>query len=176
MVRARTSGSPDLRRTGRMRRSNLLRSWALVALLSLPVAAWGGEAEKLRVLLLGDSTTIGSVCRQADPDGPHLEDVIRLLLAAEKDLPPVEVINQGRDGEFIRGLLSPGRYEKEIATLKVVDYVLIRYGLNDVAKREEFEVNFPRDYAELIGRLRGGFPGATIVPMTIIPYLTPERD
>jgi lysophospholipase L1-like esterase len=136
----------------------------------------GGEPGKLRTLLLGDSTTIGSVCRQADPDGPHLEDVIRLLLAAEKDLPPAEVINQGRDGEFIRGLLSSGRYDKEIATLKDVDYVLIRYGLNDVGKREEFEVNFPRDYVELIGRLRGDFPRATIVPITIIPYMTPERD
>ena len=71
-----------------MRRSNVLRTWCLVALLTLPVAAWGGEAGKLKILLLGDSTTIGSVCRQADPDGPHLEDVIRLLLAAEKDLPP----------------------------------------------------------------------------------------
>ena len=90
-----------------MQRINSLRSWCLVALLILPVAASGEEAEKLRILLLGDSTTIGSVCRQADPDGPHLEDVIRLLLAAEKDLPPAEVINQGRDGEFIRGLLSP---------------------------------------------------------------------
>jgi lysophospholipase L1-like esterase len=159
-----------------MRSSNLLRSWCLFALLTVPVAAWGGEPGKLRILLLGDSTTIGSVCRQADPDGPHLEDVIRLLLAAEKDLPPAEVINQGRDGEFIRGLLSSGRYDKEIATLKDVDYVLIRYGLNDVGKREEFEVNFPRDYVELIGRLRGDFPRATIVPMTIIPYMTPERD
>ena len=65
-----------------------LRTWCLVALLTLPVAAWGGEAGKLKILLLGDSTTIGSVCRQADPDGPHLEDVIRLLLATEKDLPP----------------------------------------------------------------------------------------
>jgi lysophospholipase L1-like esterase len=159
-----------------MRRSNLLRSWCLVALLTLPVAAWGGEAGKLKILLLGDSTTIGSVCRQADPDGPHLEDVIRRLLAAEKDLPPSEVINQGRDGEYIRGLLSSGRYDKEIAPLGGVDYVLIRYGLNDVARREEFEVNFPKDYAELIARLRRDYPRATIVPMTIIPYMTPERD
>ena len=159
-----------------MRRSNVLRTWCLVALLTLPVAAWGGEAGKLKILLLGDSTTIGSVCRQADPDGPHLEDVIRLLLATEKDLPPSEVINQGRDGEYIRGLLSSGRYDKEIAPLGGVDYVLIRYGLNDLGKREEFEVNFPKDYAELIGRLRRDYPRATIVPMTIIPYMTPERD
>ena len=159
-----------------MRPNNFLRSWCLVALLTLPVAAWGGETGKLKILLLGDSTTIGSVCRQADPDGPHLEDVIRLLLATEKDLPPSEVINQGRDGEYIRGLLSSGRYDKEIAPIRGVDYVLIRYGLNDVGKREEFEVNFPKDYAELIGRLRRDYPRATIVPMTIIPYMTPKRD
>src|SRR3954451_7683272 len=158
MVLARTSGSPDPRRTGRMRRSNVLRTWCLVALLTLPVAASGGEAGKLRILLLGDSTTIGSVCRQAEHDGTHLEDVIRLLLAAEADLPPVEVINQGRDGEYIRGLLSSGRYEKDVVPLGDVDYALIRYGLNDIAKREDFEVNFPRDFSELIDRLRRDFP------------------
>src|SRR5262249_31868502 len=148
----------------------------IVAFLAVPGAAPGGEPGKLRILLLGDSTTIVSVCRQAEPDGLHLEDVIRLLLAREKDLPPAEVINQGRDGEFIHGLLSSGRYDKEIATLQRVEYVLIRYGLNDVAKRERFAVNFPNDYRELIGRLRRDFPGATIIPMTIIPYMTPERD
>ena len=63
-----------------MRRMSSLRYWCLVALLALPVAAWGGEEGELKILLLGDSTTIGSVCRQTDPDGPHLEDVIRLLL------------------------------------------------------------------------------------------------
>jgi len=153
-----------------------LRPWCLVVLLGIPVAASGDEAGKVRILLLGDSTTIGSVCRQVDPDGPHLEDVIRLLLAAEKDLPPAEVINQGRDGEYIQRLLSSGRYDKEIAPLRGVDYVLIRYGLNDVARREAFDVNFPKDFAEMIGRLRRDFPGATIVPMTIIPYMTPARD
>src|SRR5947209_6127635 len=102
MVRARTSSSPDSGRTDRMWRISSLRSWCLVALLSLSHAASGAEAGELKILLLGDSTTIGSVCRQADPDGPHLEDVIRLLLAAEADLPPAEVINQGRDGEYIR--------------------------------------------------------------------------
>ena len=103
-------------------------------------------------------------------------DYLARMRTALSDLPPAEVINQGRDGEFIRRLLSSGRYDKEIATLRGVDYVLIRYGLNDIARREEFEVNFPKDYAELIGRLRRDFPGATIVPMTIIPYMTPERD
>src|SRR5262245_28514887 len=51
---------------------------------------------KVRILLLGDSTVIGSVGRHVAPKADHLEDVIRKLLAAEKDLPSAEVINQGR--------------------------------------------------------------------------------
>ena len=62
----------------------------------------------MQILLLGDSTTIGSVCRITNPSGPHLEDVIRLLLATDKELPLTNVINQGRDGEFIHGLLTGG--------------------------------------------------------------------
>src|SRR4051812_23708994 len=113
-----------------MRRLCSLRPWCLVALAILPLPALAGDGDTIRVLLLGDSTTIGSVCRQVEPSGPHLEDVIRQLLAAEADLPPVEVINQGRDGEYIRGLLSSGRYEKEVAKLEGIDFVFIRYGLN----------------------------------------------
>src|SRR5262245_7719910 len=127
-------------------------SWNTRALLILctltltpfafPVAAQAEHEGKLQILLLGDSTTIGSVCRTTDPSGPHLEDVVRSLLAAEKDLPPVNVINQGRDGEFIHGLLSRGRYDKDIAKLPGIDYVFVRYGLNDVGKREDFDANF----------------------------------
>src|SRR3954451_16246986 len=113
--------------------------WGLAALLvvAAPVPAPAAEPETVRILLLGDSTTIGSVCRQVDPDGPHLEDVIRRLLAAETDLPPAEVINQGRDGEVLHGLLTSGRYDKENPPLKEkgFDYVIIRYGLNDLGKR-----------------------------------------
>lgn len=131
---------------------------------------------KVQILLLGDSTTIGSVCRVTDPKGPHLEDVIRSLLAIEKDLPPTNVINQGRDGEFIHGLLTGGRYERDIAKLPGIDFVLIRYGLNDLGKREEFATNFPKDFSELIARLHNDFPKAAIFPMTIIPYMSPEKD
>src|SRR6476620_12587886 len=91
--------------------------WLLLALLVSPALTRAEHDGKLQILLLGDSTTIGSVCRTTDPKGPHLEDVIRSLLAAEKDLPPTNVINQGRDGEFIHGLLSGGRYDREIAKL-----------------------------------------------------------
>ncbi|MFM9068951.1 MAG: SGNH/GDSL hydrolase family protein, partial [Planctomycetota bacterium] len=123
-------------------------------------AAYGEHEGRVQVLLLGDSTTIGSVCRQTNPDGPHLEDVIRLKLATNPDLPPTNVINQGRDGEFIHGLLESGRYEKEISKLPGIDFVFIRYGLNDRARRDNFPQNFPLDFQRLITRLRQDFPTA----------------
>ncbi len=149
----------------------------LVLLLSAKADFVQAEHEgKQQVLLLGDSTTIGSICRATHRDGPHLEDVIRLLLATEKDLPTTNVINQGRDGEFIHGLLTGGRYDREIAKLPGIDYVFIRYGLNDISKREDFVNNFPKDFRELIARLHKDFPQAKIFPTSIIPYLAPEVD
>src|SRR5579883_3215569 len=100
-----------LRRT---RVSLLLIATVAPLLLAHPVR--GQEPAKVRILLLGDSTVIGSICRREAPKADHLEDVIRKLLAAEPDLPRTEVINQGRDGEYIQGLLA-GRYEKDIAKL-----------------------------------------------------------
>ncbi|MEO6808806.1 MAG: SGNH/GDSL hydrolase family protein, partial [Isosphaeraceae bacterium] len=156
--------------------TNMLRSllFALIALFPFSNIARAGDG--LKILLLGDSTCIGSICRKIDPRGPHLEDVIRLLLAAEHDLPPTEVVNQGRDGELIHRLLDSGRFDREIATIKNVDYILIRYGINDAAKRDDFKHRFPEDYAELIGRLRTLFPTATIVPTSIMPGMTRDDD
>lgn len=151
----------------------------IIALLLVLVSSTAVRAEhegKVQILLLGDSTCIGSVCRVTDPQGPHLEEVIRLLLAAEKDLPPTNVINQGRDGEYIQGLLTAGRYDRDIAKIPGIDYVFIRYGLNDNSKRPDFATNFPQDFRDLIGRLRKDFPTAKIIPMTIIPYISPEKD
>jgi len=151
--------------------------FVLVGALCGPAPVARGEHEgKIQILLLGDSTTIGSVCRQTNPEGPHLEDVVRLQLATDKELPPTNVINQGRDGEFIHGLLTGGRYEREISKLPGIDYVFIRYGLNDNSRREEFPTNFPADFRALIARLRTDFPQATIFPTTIIPYINPEKD
>lgn len=149
------------------------REWILVVvglLLSIGSRAGAEHDGKIQILLLGDSTTIGSVCRKARPEGPHHEDVIRILLAAEKDLPPVNVINKGQDGDFLQRLLTT-RYEKDIAKLPGIDFVIVRYGLNDQRRREDFAVNFPKDFHELIGKLRSDFPGATLIPMTVIPYL-----
>jgi lysophospholipase L1-like esterase len=149
----------------------------LVTILLLIINGLSVKAEhegKVQILLLGDSTTEGSVPRRHVPEGPHLEDVIRLLLAEEKDLPPTNVINLGLSGEYIRRLLDSGRYEKEASKLPGMDYVLIRYGLNDNAYRENLEENFPKDYHELIERIKVDHPQATIIVMTVIPYGSEE--
>ena len=149
----------------------------LVTILLLIINGLSVKAEhegKVQILLLGDSTTEGSVPRRHVPEGPHLEDVIRLLLAEEKDLPPTNVINLGLSGEYIRRLLDSGRYEKEASKLPGIDYVLIRYGLNDNAYRENLEENFPKDYHELIERIKVDHPQATIIIMTVIPYGSEE--
>ncbi len=149
----------------------------LVTIFALLVNGSSLKAEhegKVQILLLGDSTTEGSVPRRHVPEGPHLEDVIRLLLAEEKDLPPTNVINLGLSGEYIRRLLDSGRYEKDASKLPGIDYVLIRYGLNDSAYRENLEENFPKDYHELIERIKVDHPQAMIIVMTVIPYGSEE--
>ena len=149
----------------------------LVTVLTLLINGSPLKAEhegKVQILLLGDSTTEGSVPRRHVPEGPHLEDVIRLLLAEEKDLPPTNVINLGLSGEYIRRLLDSGRYEKEASKLPGIDYVLIRYGLNDNSYRENLEENFPKDYHELIERIKVDHPQAMIIVMTVIPYGSEE--
>jgi lysophospholipase L1-like esterase len=125
---------------------------------------------KVQILLLGDSTTEGSIPRRHVPQGPHLEDVIRMLLAEEQDLPPTNVINLGLSGEYIQRLLDSGRYDKLVPGLPGIDYVLIRYGLNDLSRREHFDENFPKDYHKLLERLRQDHPQAELIVMTVIPY------
>jgi lysophospholipase L1-like esterase/nicotinamidase-related amidase len=125
---------------------------------------------RLQVILLGDSTTEAIIPKKLDPDEPQFEDTLRILLASQPGLPPCDVYNEGVSGEFIRRLLDT-RYDKAVKTKPQADYIFIRYGLNDRAKREKFDVNFPADFRELIGRLRKDHPKAMLIPMTVIPYL-----
>lgn len=127
---------------------------------------------RLQILLIGDSTTEASIPKKLAPDEPQFEDFIRILLALEPGLPPVDVHNEGLSGEYIRRLFDSGRYDKAIATKPKADYIFIRYGLNDSAKRENFAVNFPADFRELLERLRRDHPDAVLIPMTTIPYST----
>jgi lysophospholipase L1-like esterase len=139
------------------------------------VRAGDQKPDKVRVLLLGDSTVIGSVCRAVQPKADHLEDVVRKLLAAEGDLPPVEVVNRGQDGDMVHRLLA-GRYDKDVAKQPPFDFIFIRYGLNDVGNLTDFKAEFPANYKKLIARLRADHPRAEIVLETVIPYLGQERD
>jgi lysophospholipase L1-like esterase len=156
-----------------------LRFVILFLLLLIPSLTQAAEPPKgvrpIRVLLLGDSKCIGSICRIVAPQADHLEQVMEKLLAAEKDLPPVKVINQGRDGEYIRGLLS-GRYDRDIAPIKDIDFVLVRYGPNDRHRLKDFAKELPRDNRDLIDRLRKDYPHAEIVMMTMLPLMGVKGD
>jgi lysophospholipase L1-like esterase/nicotinamidase-related amidase len=126
--------------------------------------------KRLQILLLGDSTTEASIPKKLAPDEPQIEDTVRILLAAEPDLPPTDVHNEGLSGEYIRRLLDSGRYIKAVTQRPPMDYIFIRYGINDRARREEFKTNFPKDYRELLAKLRQDHPQAMLIPMTSIPY------
>ncbi|WP_417735610.1 GDSL-type esterase/lipase family protein [Rosistilla oblonga] len=141
-----------------------------VAIAMLTSAALAEHEGKVQILLLGDSTTEGSIPRLIKPEGPHLESVIEQLLAAEKDLPPSQVINSGVGGEYIRRLIDSGRYDRDVAKLPGLDYIFIRYGLNDRVRVENFAEEFPKHFHELIDRLRKDHPQALLIPMTVIPY------
>ena len=137
-------------------------------------AAQAEHDGKIQILLLGDSTTEGSIPRKMKPQGPHLEKVLEQLLAAEGDLPPCHVINSSLSGEYIRRLIDSGRYDRDAAKLPGLDYIFIRYGLNDRARIKNFPVNFPKDFHELLKRLREDHPEAKLIPMTVIPFANEE--
>lgn len=148
--------------------------WVLLVVGALVNSANAEDQGKIQILLLGDSTTEGSIPRRIKPEGPHLETVIEQLLAAEGDLPPCHVVNSSLSGEYIRRLFDSKRYERDVQNLPGVDYIFIRYGLNDRARRENFRENFPKDFHELLDRLRLDHPRALLIPMTVIPFANEE--
>ena len=152
----------------------ILSSMVILVCLFSPLVLQAKHEGKIQILLLGDSTTEGSVPRRIKPEGPHLEKVLEQLLAAEDDLPACHVINSSLSGEYIRRLFDSGRYDRDAAKLPGIDYIFIRYGLNDRARRKDFKVNFPKDFHELLGQLRKDHPHALLIPMTVIPFANEE--
>lgn len=143
----------------------------LIGGIAAPQAARAEHADnKVRVLLLGDSTTAGTIPRAIRPTGPHLEQSLEMLLAAEEDPIDAVVINSGKGSEHVRGLIDSGRYDREIAELPDIDYVFLRYGLNDRVLCDDFAEEFPRDLRELINKLRSDHPQAKIILTTVIPF------
>lgn len=159
------------------RRLSPVFALSLFLAIALPPGAVRAKHEgKIRILLLGDSTTEGSVPRRLKPAGPHLEAVLDQLLAAEGDLPPTHSINSGVSGETIRRLIDSGRYDRDAAKLPGLDYIFIRYGINDRAKLADFPVDFPASFHELLKRLREDHPDALLIPMTVIPFSNQEAS
>jgi lysophospholipase L1-like esterase len=66
--------------------------------------------------------------------------------------------------------LDSGHYDRKGAKLPGLDYIFIRYGINDLAKTKNFVEIFPKHFAELCERLRADHPGAELIPMTVIPF------
>lgn len=153
-----------------LRRLPLYVLMTVISMLSVPVTVHAEHEGKVQILLLGDSTTEGSIPRLIKPKGPHLEQVLEQLLAAEGDLPACDVINSSLSGEYIKRLFDSGRYGRDAAKLPGLDYIFIRYGLNDRARRENFTENFPKDFHQLLARLREDHPNALLIPMTVIPF------
>lgn len=122
---------------------------------------------KVKILLIGDSTTAGGK--------PVLENSIEQLIAAENSLPLAEVINAGLGGETAYGLLNSGRYNHQIKDIGNVDYIFLRYGINDWIHRKPFAEHFPADMKKVIAQLREDFPKAEIILMTIIPFFEDEQ-
>lgn len=149
---------------------------ALGLFVLLPIPVQAEHEGKVQVLLLGDSTIEGSIPRVTNPQGPHVEQMIEILAAAEGDLPPLHVINKGLSGEYIQRLVDSGRYDKEVPGLPGIDYIFIRYGLNDYGRRMDFATNFGPDIQGLIGRLRKDHPQAKIILMSVIPYFDEARS
>lgn len=131
--------------------------------------------KKIKILLIGDSTTIGSCPREINPDGPHLEQMIELLMEMEGDMPPVEVINLGKGGETAKRLLESGRYDKEIANIKDVDYIFVRLGINDWFRCENLDKEFPVQLKAVLDRLKEDHPEAMIFPTTICQFMSHEK-
>ena len=121
------------------------------------------DNNKVRILLIGDSTTAGGK--------GQLENNIENLLASEVNIPPLEIINLGKGGDTAYKLLETGRYDKEVAPVDSVYIIFLRYGINDWFQRQPLAENFPKDMAKVIARLRQDHQQAKIIVMTIIPFL-----
>lgn len=130
--------------------------------------------EKIKILLMGDSTTIGGKS--------VLKESIETLLMAEEGMPEIEVINTGKGGETTYELIHSGRYDEEIKKIEDVDYIFFRYGLNDFIpskahrKNRPFEKYFKTELKEAIVQVKKDFPDSKIIMMSIISWRSEQED
>lgn len=140
----------------------------IFAINTLTAIAASNIENKVKILLIGDSTTDGGK--------PVFENSIEQLIAGEDSVPSVEVINAGLGGETAFSLLNSGRYDNQIKGIENVNYIFVRYGINDWIHRQPFDENFTTDMKNVIAKLRDDFPTAQIILMTIIPFLNEQAS
>ena len=144
-------------------------SISLISLYSVISFYSSKDDDKIRILLIGDSTTIGGK--------GVFETTIEDIINKNTETPSVEVINSALGGETAHSVVESGRYDKDIKPLKgTADYIFVRYGINDSFKRKPIKENFPNDYKILINRLKEDFPNAKIILTTIIPFIKNEEE
>ncbi|TRX70384.1 SGNH/GDSL hydrolase family protein [Carboxylicivirga sp. M1479] len=141
----------------------LLTAFLIINNLAAQSAEKDSINKKVKLLLIGDSTTEGGK--------PTFENTIEQLLAREEGIPNVEAINVGKGGETAFSLLNSGRYDSQVKGIDSIDYIFLRYGINDWFKRQPFEENFPKDMKNVIAQLRNDYPESQIIVMTILPFL-----
>ncbi len=145
-----------------------------IVLLFLVFLSITHAEEKTKVLLVGDSTTIGGTPRKLNPDAPQLEGMIEILAKAQ-GLPPLEVINTGVGGETAKRLLGSKNYQQKIKPLTDLDYIIVRLGINDWFRYEDFPKDFPIFMKSLLADLRKDHPKAKIILATICSFM-PHED
>lgn len=109
----------------------------------------------IQIVMLGDCTLATSYLPL------RLKNETRLSEALGRRFPDeqVSVINEGLDGEAVSGFLR--RYERTMARYPDVDYLLIRYGVND--RRADGPDGFRANLCALLDRLRADYPDARIL-------------
>ena len=111
---------------------------AITLFLLITAISFSQQNKKTKILLVGDSTTIGNMPRQVKPEGPHLEQMIEQLAQVE-GLSALAVVNAGKGGETAKRLLGSKHYQQKIANEKGVDYIFLRMGINDWFKCKDFK-------------------------------------
>jgi acyl-CoA thioesterase-1 len=91
----------------------------------------------------------------------RLKNERRLAEALERRFPGEQLViaNEGLDGESASGFLR--RYERTMARYPEIDYLLVRYGVND--RRSDGVDGFRQSLCTLIDRLRTKYPHARLL-------------
>ena len=125
---------------------------------------WGGDAD-VTVAVFGDSTDMTCYL----PHEHRLTRRLELLLRDRFADARIDVHGLAEGGEFLDRLVASGRLERELAALDRCDFILFRYGLNDVHQRVT-DAAFAARLTEAIALARRRHPAAQIVLSTTIPY------